>query len=249
MSMSDEQVAKVLDTAVSLAEPVLDILSEADPFGLKAKTFVPRQRWQILPSSASAAATQALNVADFPGTKGWHDLDMNARADWWVTRLGAINAFGVAFPSMFGAWTKKLPLSTYLGAANQALVILAVAREYRVTERSDQIEMLGSVLFGRTVDGDLVDHAPAEPVDTKHRSAPAAIAGALWDLGKLLYQLQKSLDARPQAPRPLSMITWIPLVGGPASYIGERIALCRAVGAAQEWIVAHPDSVRARDYA
>ena len=55
---------------------------------------------------------------------------MTERAQWWVNRVGSINTIGVAFPNVFGVWAQRLPVTTVLGFVNQAMVLVAVAREY-----------------------------------------------------------------------------------------------------------------------
>ena len=70
---------------------------------------------------------------------------------------------------------------------------------------------------------------------------------AIWDTAQTLRAITDELDRRPQPRKPFEMLTWIPVVGGPALYVGERLALSRAVKQGRAWIVAHPDVVRPPD--
>lgn len=243
MALTDTQIATTLDRTAAASAAILDVLATFDPLDLKQRTF-GRRWYDVIPTRFGDTTATVLDVADWPGTAGWEKLSVNERADWWVNRVGALVTVGVAFPSMFGAWTKRLPVGTYLGAASQALMVIAICREYGVRDRGDQIAVLGDVLFGRTLDGSTVQHVEPVPF-TAPTSVPALLKG-LWDIAMDLRELTKALGARPQAPSMIRHLGWVPLVGGPAMYLGERVALCRAVGQTQRWIVDHPDAVRAR---
>ncbi|MFC0315824.1 hypothetical protein ACFQNE_15420 [Gordonia phosphorivorans] len=241
MAMSDAQIVTILDRTAAVADPILDILANSDPFDLKPRTHA--RAWDRIPTSVADAAATALQVSDWPGTAGWEALSRNERADWWVGRIGAVNTVAVAFPSMFGAWTKKVPIGAFLGAASQALMVLAVGREYGVVDRSDQIAMLGSVLFGRELAAS--DSTPVARQEFP-QSGPAlakAVLKGMWDIATGLRSLTKALGARPQAPRVFGYLMWLPLIGGPAAYLGERVALCRAVAASKQWIVDHREAI------
>lgn len=241
MSMSDAQIAKILDHTASVADPILDILANSDPLNLKPRTF-GRRWYDLIPTSLGDASATALNVADWPGTAGWEALSPNDRADWWVDRIGALSTLGAAFPGMFGAWTKKLPVGTFLGAASQALIVLAVGREYGVLTRTEEIALLGAVLFGREVDGSDVEHVPAEELPRSGSQVAKAVAKGMWDIALGLRRLEKALGARPQSPKLLKHLGWVPLLGGPATYLGERIALRRAADGARMWVADHPEA-------
>ncbi|WP_448222795.1 hypothetical protein [Gordonia iterans] len=242
MAMNDAEIAKLLDHTAAVADPILDILTRSDPFDLKPRTF-GRRWWDAIPTSTADLAATALNVADWPGTAGWEKLTLQERAEWWVKRVGSLNTVAVAFPGMFGAWTKKLPVGTLLGAASQALMVLAVGRVYGVLSRRDQIAMLGAVVFGRDVDGTDLEHdAPREFPESGAGLLKAVVKG-LWDMAMWLRKLEASLSARPQAPAIFRHLGWIPLLGAAATYVGERIALHRAVTASQEWIAENPAAV------
>ncbi|MGB3301352.1 hypothetical protein [Gordonia sp. (in: high G+C Gram-positive bacteria)] len=239
MALKDSDIVRILYRTVATLDPMLDVLAVADPLGLKPRTFSTIASNRCLDRTANSAS-KVLNVLDWPGTAGWDKLPMNDRAKWWVSRIGLVTTGGVAFPSVFGAWTKKFPMSDYLGFASQALVLRAVGREYGITSREGGVEMLASILFGRTVDANRASVFSDEPLDeTKDKSFMVQ----LWQVGRTLVSLARSLDERPGSPRILSMLSWIPLIGAPASYLGETIALRRAAKMCREWIVAHPDAI------
>ncbi|MET9200095.1 hypothetical protein [Gordonia sp. NPDC003585] len=241
--MSDQQIATVLDNAVAGINPVLDALAERDPLGLKGHTFHDHADDESGLERTKHHAARFLNAADWPGTKGWSERPMNKRASWWVSRIGTINTGAVAFPGVFGAWTKKLPVASVLGFANQAMVLVAIAREYGVTDRAKQVRLLGAVLCQRDlVDPDVgVESKPALPAEGKARKK--SLTRAVWDTAKTLRAISDELDRRPQPIFFFRMLAWIPLIGAPALYIGERLALSRAVKRGRAWIVAHPDTV------
>ncbi|MYR06457.1 hypothetical protein GTV32_09090 [Gordonia sp. SID5947] len=242
-TMSDAQVAGVLDRAVAGINPVLDTLAKRDPLGLKQHTFHDDRHQDSKVQRALHLLADALDVTDWPGTKGWSERSMNSRADWWMSRIGAVNNIAVAYPGLLGAWTRRLPLSSTLGFANQALVLVAIAREYGVTERSRQVELLAAVLCGRIIDrkdsgADTRPPLPTETVQRRH-----TLLGAVWETAKVLRALTGEIERRPGAPGPLRLLAYIPIVGAPATYIGERFALAQATRQARKWIADHPGAI------
>ncbi|EGD54721.1 hypothetical protein [Gordonia neofelifaecis] len=240
MTLTDADVAQILDRAVATIDPMLDVLADSDPLSLKARTFAPASPRNCLDRTGLVAAG-VLNVLDWPGTAGWDELPMRDRADWWVSRIGLITTGGVAFPSVFGAWTKKLPMSDYLGFGSQALVLRAVAREYGVTSREAGVAMLASILFDRDLDD--LPASSGDSVEPLTSSGDGSFVVRLWSLGRTLLNLSRALGRRPGSPRLLGLLGWIPFVGGAASYLGEVIALRHAARLCREWIVAHPETV------
>ncbi|ALG83897.1 hypothetical protein [Gordonia phthalatica] len=244
MALSDADLAQILDRTVATIDPMLDVLTSADPLDLKQRTFVAASPRNCLDRGAGAAS-HVLNVLDWPGTAGWDELPMRDRANWWVSRVGLVTTGGVAFPSVFGAWTKKLPMADYLGFASQALVLRGVSREFGVTSREAGVAMLASILFGRDLDAHLESRAIDEALPDDAKERKKAFVAQLWQIGRALYDVSRAVGDRPGAPRMLSWLGWIPLIGGPASYLGEIFALRRAAKACREWIVAHPSTVEA----
>ena len=242
MGITDAQIVTILDRTAAIADPILDVLAHTDPFDLKPRTF-GRSWWELIPTSLGDLTATAMNVADWPGTGGWEKLSMNERADWWVNRIGALNTVAVAFPGVLGPWAKTLPVGAFLGAASQALMVMAVGREYGVVDRDDQIAMLGAVIFGRELSGTDARHAERRSFPESGTELAKAVVKALWDIGTGLRNVEKALGARPKSPSLIGHLTWLPLVGAPATYLGERIALCRAVEASRRWIIDHREAI------
>ena len=238
--MDDHTVASALDRAVAIIDPVLDVLAARDPLGLKARTHrTPGEDDGVVDKVVGALAS-ALNATDFPGTEAWEKLDAEARSEWWVARIGALNTVAVAFPGVFGVLVNRLPLQDLLGFANQAMVLVAVAREAGVTDRSAHVQLLGSVLCERDLD-------PSAPVAEKERKeqkdgrgrGPFALLRAMWDVASVLRDVSSELAKRPHSRAVFRVISAIPVVGGVASYIGERGALSRAAKQGRRWVAEH----------
>ncbi|MFZ2511395.1 MAG: hypothetical protein WAW85_09945 [Gordonia sp. (in: high G+C Gram-positive bacteria)] len=238
--MSDEQIVSILNRSVAIADPILDIIAHSDPLQVKPRTF-GRQWWDVIPTRFGDLTATALSAAAWPGTGSWEKLSSTDRAAWWVHRIGPVTSAAPAFPGMFGAWTKKLPASTVLGAASQALVVLAIGREYGIVDRNDEIDLLGAVLFGRDLDGAKVKAVERQEIPDADRKT--AVVTALREIGVALLRIDKELGARPQSPTLLAHLTWIPVIGAAASYLGEQIALRKAADATRAWIVAHREAV------
>lgn len=237
--LTDNQVVTVLDRVVAAVNPVLDVLAERDPVGLKGHTFHPYPEDGSRFHKLIHVMSGTLNVTDFPGTAGWRDLSMDKRAHWWVSRIGSVNTIAVAFPSMFGFWSKYLPVASTLGFANQAMVLVAVAREYRVTSRKSQVELLASVLCNRDVDASAAGASPSANLPTDRKS----LVGTVWDVAQNLRALSGELDRRPGPAKPLALLRLLPVVGAPFSYVGERLALSKAANLGRRWIVDHRDAI------
>lgn len=183
---------------------------------------------------------KAVDFTALPGTKHWDELSMDERAQWWVTRIGGLNTVGVAFPNIFGLWARRLPVTTVLGFVNQAMVLVAVAREYRVTDRERQVELLASVLGNRAITPSRPDPGPRRDSGGGQTQVPAQ-----GDVGDCPH-LQGGVDEMGKRPQPARVLRWfvlVPVVGAPFAYAGERLALQHAVNAGRAWIVAHPEAI------
>ncbi|NMO00575.1 hypothetical protein HH308_05015 [Gordonia sp. TBRC 11910] len=236
--LSNDQAVAILDKAVAAINPVLDVLAERDVLGIKKHTYHP---WPDGPRSHQAIhlVSTPLDFADWPGTAGWNELPMKKRADWWINRIGSLNTIAVAFPNVFGFWTKFLPVASLLGFANQAIVLVAIAREYQVVERRYQVELLAEVLCNRSVDADSAGAAETAILPRGRRNLIATV----WTVAQLLRGLSDELDRRPGPSKPFATLRLIPLMGGPFTYLGERLALSRAAALGRRWIIDHPDSI------
>lgn len=245
--MSDAQVAAVLDRAVAGINPVLDTLAERDPLGLKKHTFDDDPHDDSKLQHALHLLAEGLNLTDWPGTKGWSSRSMNSRADWWVSRIGTVNTVAVAYPGLFGGWTRRLPLASVLGFANQAMVLVAVAREYGVTDRAHQVRLLASVLCGRDIgDKTSADTAGATEntvLPTEDSARKRTLIGTVWETAMTLRTLSNEFERRPQPALPLRTLAYIPIVGAPVMYVGEWFALSRAARLGRAWIADNPEAV------
>ncbi|MDJ0358737.1 hypothetical protein [Rhodococcus sp. H29-C3] len=240
--MDNRTVVTALDRAVAIIDPVLDVLAERDPVGLKARTFRTPTAEDTAIDTVLDTLAKTLNATDFPGTAAWLELDAQARSWWWVARIGAVNTVAVAFPSVFGVLVNRLPLQDLLGFANQAMVLVAVARENGVTDRSAHVSMLASVLCGREVDRDGAEPDTSSTPTPTRECGPFALLHAMWDVAAVLRDVSSELAKRPHSRGIYRVLSAIPLVGGVASYIGERGALSRAAKQGIGWVHANAES-------
>ncbi|MDT5177642.1 MAG: hypothetical protein QOJ95_1840 [Mycobacterium sp.] len=116
---------------------MVDVLSRADPLGLKDRSHHLGAADGSIDKALDAVAW-ALNTADLPGTQGWEEMDLDGRVNWWVRRVGALDTVLVAFPGVFGAVADRLPIQDVLGFTSQAIVLCAVARESGVQDTGNR---------------------------------------------------------------------------------------------------------------
>lgn len=237
--LGDRRVVEVLDRAVWGINPVLD-LAYSDPFGIKRRTFDPIAAERSAAEAVLDAAAWILDVVKFPGTAAWSIMIDHQRSRWWTTRLGAVNTVAVAFPGIFGVLLNRFPIQDLLAFANQALVLVAVAREHGVTERDRQVDLVASVLCRREVesrsilaDKDFVER-PVTSVDETWR--PFALIGTLWGTAKTFRAISDELHKRPGRAKPFEIAGKIPVIGVVADFFGERGALVRAATAGEKWV-------------
>ncbi|MGV9861958.1 hypothetical protein [Rhodococcus koreensis] len=236
--LGDDTVVGILDRAARGINPVLD-LALTDPFGIKGRTFTPTAEERGAAEALLDGIAWVLDTVRFPGTASWEKASDDERARWWVTRIGALNTIAVASPGMFGVLLNRLPIQDVLGFANQAVVLVAVAREHGVTNRSEQVDLLASVLCRRETDASAV-LAGATPPSASAEGAsvwrPFGLVGALWRTAGTVRALSDELDKRPQPGGTYALLGNIPVVGVVAGYLGERGALVRAVKQAEKRI-------------
>ncbi|QZS55137.1 hypothetical protein [Rhodococcus opacus] len=235
--LGDDQVVTILDRAARGINPVLD-LALTDPFGIKSRTFTPTAEDRSAAEALLDVIAWVLDTVQFPGTASWEKASDDERAQWWVTRIGALNTIAVAFPGTFGVLLNRLPIQDVLGFANQAVVLVAVAREHGVTNRFDQVDLLASVLCRRETDAPavLAGTARSDSADGESVWLPFALIGALWRTARTVRALSDELDKRPGPGSTYSLLGNIPVVGVVAGYLGERGALVRAAKAGEQWI-------------
>lgn len=191
--LSDADVADALSRAVAVINPLLNVLSQADPIGLRKRTHrllrpprglsdrVRRLRLRFRRAQAGRnpsatdfamnAGAQLMNAADLPGTAAWGRLSRGERIHWWVHRVGALNTLLVATPGAFGWLARVLPVSELAGFVNDAIVLCAVAREYGVTDQREQVRLLAEVLCGRQLPEDF-DVPAQEPAPLPEAPPP-----------------------------------------------------------------------------
>lgn len=150
--LGDGVVAAALDATAAGVGPLFG-LAYLDPFGLKARTFVPTVRERTAIEQVLDAAAALLDAGRVPGTAAWADASEQERVNWWVGGLGSVSTLPVAFPGMLGMLGRMLPLQDALGFLNQAVVLLAVARERGIDDRDRQVRMLAAVLCRRDLPG------------------------------------------------------------------------------------------------
>ncbi|BBY55144.1 hypothetical protein H7J07_08240 [Mycobacterium koreense] len=257
--LTDDDVAAALGRAVRLITPLLGMLADTDPLGLKARTHDdpaadrapagPAVLESALESMVDGAAW-VINVAHAPGTRAWDGMDVRHRANWWVRRVGALNTLAVASPRSLGLLSTLLPVQPMLGFANQALVLCAVAREHGVTDPAVCVQLLAAVLCGRSLDRDLAERHldPDGDVEEPRPSRnPITLIRTWWHLAAVLRGIGDELDRRPQPRRVFRRLSVLPGVGGVAAYLGEYGALRRAAKAATAYLGAYqqarPDAV------
>ncbi|MBC2643173.1 MULTISPECIES: hypothetical protein [unclassified Rhodococcus (in: high G+C Gram-positive bacteria)] len=247
--LGDDTIVTILNHVARGINPVLD-LALTDPFGIKARTFGPTAEQRGAVEALLDGIAWILDTIQVPGTASWDEAGDDERARWWVTRIGAVNTLAVAFPGMFGVLVNRLPIQDVLGFANQAVVLVAVAREHGVTERSEQVDLLASVLCARETE------ARAALADAARRPAsrdeqplwrPFPLIDVLWRTARTVRALGNELDERPQPGPTSTLLGNIPVIGVVAGYLGERGALARAAKQGEKWIASRaalPAAVR-----
>ncbi|AMU58551.1 hypothetical protein BKG58_21235 [Mycobacteroides abscessus subsp. abscessus] len=233
--LSDADIADALSRAVRVINPVLTVLAQSDPFGLKERTYELGAGEGVVDKALDALAC-ALNTAITPGTKAWDKLDTRGKTHWWVQRVGAVNTVFVAFPGIFGALAARLPVQDLLGFSNQAIVLVAIARELGIDDHREQVRLLAKVLCNRTLGDEALVGADDQAPETPRNWSPFALARTLWHLAGILRAIGDELEKRPQ-PKPIfRYLGMLPAVGSVAGYIGEYGALRRAASAGERSI-------------
>lgn len=265
-AITDAHVVSVLKVVVRGSGPVLDALTGADPFGWKARTHapevieVPDEGGNLvvrLKDRAVRRAAHAFHATEYPGTAAWARMDVRARSDWWVNRIGRFTTLVVSIPGLGGIVADRFPVQDTLGAASQAMVLCAVAREHGVTDEVDQVRLLAHVLSRRAVGRELVEATAARseealdaegvtPQPGRGRSSLVTAGKALWRYGRVLRSILGELAKRPQGGFVTGMIGKLPVVGIAGDYLSERSAMKKAVRQGEEWMRTRSDTLGAR---
>lgn len=270
-NLTDADVADALSRAVAVIDPLLDLLAEADPIGLRRRTRrllssprglthrirrlkLRRRRHQAgrAPSAADRAlnaGAQLLNAADLPGTAAWDRMSRDQRVHWWVHRVGALNTLVVASPGAFGWLARVVPVGELAGFVNHAIVLCALAREYGVTDRREQVRLLSEVLCGRPLPEDFDVPAPPDPEPLPDApppgwkplraitsSTPVVITRTVWQLAGILRATFDEVTKRLHPKKLYQRLSVLPGLGAIATYLGERGALIRSARQGVAWL-------------
>ncbi|OBG32857.1 hypothetical protein [Mycolicibacter heraklionensis] len=273
-TLTDTEVADALGRAVAVIDPLLDLLAEADPIGLRKRSHrllrpphglahrirrfrLRRRRNEAgrgpsVTNRALNAGAQLINAADLPGTAAWERMSREQRAHWWVHRVGAINTLVVASPGAFGLLARLVPVGELAGFVNHAIVLCALAREYGVTDRREQVRLLADVLCGRHLPETVEvptqpDPAPLpvtpppgwKPLASITSSTPVVITRTVWQLAGILRATFDEVSKRPHPKKLYQRLGSLPGFGLIAGYFGERGALIRAAEQGVAWLEAH----------
>lgn len=277
-TLTDAEVADALSRAVAVINPLLDLLAQSDVTGLRKRTHrllrPPRRVGDLVrrirlrrrrrdagrgPSNidrALNAGARLVDAADLPGTAAWERMSRDQRVDWWVHRVGALDTLVVASPGMFGWLARVVPVTQLAGFVNQAVVLCAVAREYGVTDRCQQVRLLADVLCRRQLpddcdfDSDPEPGPPPEsppsgwkPLAAVTSSTPVVVTRTVWQLAGILRSIFDEVAKRPQPKKRYQRLAALPGLGWIATYLGERGALARTVAAGESWLAAHPQAL------
>ncbi|MUL66788.1 hypothetical protein BOO86_20105 [Mycobacterium sp. CBMA 234] len=269
--LSDADVADALSRAVAVIDPLLNLLAEADPIGLRKRTHrllhpphrlsdrVRRVRlWRRRRQAGRGRSTtdgalnvgaQLMNAADLPGTAAWERMSRDERIHWWVHRVGALNTLVVASPGAFGWLARVVPVSELAGFVNHAIVLCAVAREYGVTDRREQVRLLAEVLCQRHLPEDFDLAAPQgpeplpetpptgwKPLEAITSSTPVVVVKSVWQLAGILRATFDEIAKRPQPTKLFRRLSSLPWIGAVSTYFGERGALIKAAQDGVVWL-------------
>jgi hypothetical protein len=235
-TLDDAEVASALERSVGLINPVLDALAGIDLLGLKKRTHRLGASDDAVDKALDVLAW-VLNTADVPGTKSWAEMDLDARVDWWVRRVGALDTLLVAFPGVFGVIADRLPIQDLLGFSNQSIVLCAVAREHGMEDRDLQVRLLASVMCDRDLAAMEAEADTGEPDES--RPADTNLVSRLWHFVGVARAANDELVKRHRPRAIFRYLGMLPAVGAVADYLGEYGALVRAAKEGQTWIVQH----------
>jgi hypothetical protein len=240
-TIDDSEMACVLRRAVGLINPVLDLLAGVDLLGLKKRTHALGDADSGAGKVLDAAAW-VLNAADVPGTEAWEGMDLDDRINWWVRRVGAVDTIVVAVPGAFGAVADRLPVQDLLAFANQSIVLCAVARELGVTDRREQVLLLGAVMCDRDL-GSVDARHEGDVATPEVEWTPVSLGRALWQLAGLMRAIGDELVKRPRPRSIFRYLGMLPAAGAVADFLGEYGALVRAAKEGRQWITQHEAAI------
>lgn len=186
------------------------------------------------PAVAGARFVSTLaGLTPIPVVNGYLHRDANGRSRWWVIPVGAVSTVVVAWPGALGFVARLLPLQTYLGFANQTIVVVGVAGEHGVDQLPEQIDLVARVLARRQIDARALlggapgfqDLVPVRETANRVRGGVRSAFGAARDVLHTVKSARSALEARPRSAAPFDMLGRLPVVGAVAGYVGEFATL------------------------
>lgn len=258
-AITDQHVAVVLRVFVRRCDPMLQRLrDDGEPVEVdETDADVDRS---ILDKVRSAVAS-----IKRPGMKGWGQLPIDERVEWWIGRVGRFTSLLASVTGLAGVWGDRLPLQDMLGSASQGLLLCAIASERGADDIGVRVQLLGSVLFDRDIDletargkgdaaadeaevskltdgesdkADKGDGEPGVPATGRKFSVKAGFKW-LWRQARILFSITGELEKRPQGRFYHKAVGMLPVVGMAGDYLGERSALKRAAKRGNKWLTQH----------
>lgn len=235
----------VVSTLQTAFGKVLDLIELPGTNGWSRLSIERRASWWV----SRIGALNTVAVA-FPGIFGI-----------WARRLPVTEVLGLANQAMVLVAVSRELGVTDRGAQVRMLSELLFDRPIdavavAATVTADDVTADGAVADGAVADGVAADGAAVVAdgavVGGDARALTAApdpekssrsLLRTLWRTGQKLRSLDDELGHRELPNRFLRFVSNFPVVGAPATYIGERLALGRAAKLARRWIAAHPEAV------
>ncbi|MGH4017760.1 MAG: hypothetical protein ACREQV_08045 [Candidatus Binatia bacterium] len=236
----DEELAQALRAFVLAAEPILEALRYQDVLGASNTRAADVEVSRGLRDKAR----DILSTIVTPGSSAWAAMDVEARSDWWLKRVGTLTAALVSAPGFAGGLAKTDGIQAALGAAGQGLILCAIAHEYGVDDQRDRVRLLASVLFSRTLPSatirlesrDLFLQVLEDLKEARCGPGILKVGHAIWRLGQLLSAAREEFAKRPGAPIRRRLLAKFPVAGAVTSFMTERSALRDVTLAGREWI-------------
>ncbi|CAM3933488.1 hypothetical protein KIPE111705_32180 [Kibdelosporangium persicum] len=254
-AITDQHVAAVLRVFVRRCEPMLTRLrDDGEPVEDDLDGDDPEVDRSILDKVRTTVAGRVASIRR-PGMKGWGQLPIDERVDWWISRVGRFTSLLASVTGLAGVWGDRLPLQDMLGSASQGLLLCAIAAERGVDDIGVKVRLLGAVLFDRDIDpvtargkGDAAadeelvaklapeeEEPVEEPVKGKRFGVKAGFKW-LWRQARILFAITGELEKRPQGRLYHKALGMLPVVGMAGDYLGERSALKRAAKHGTRWL-------------